>query len=283
MEKLPILISTPHCSGEVPQWILDLMLQTGESEPDLRRRLFKEGDPYTDLLFRIPSAEMVLNATASRFVADLNRGRDEDGDNGVIKLTDFERRPFYSAGYSVTPRDREWRLAHYYDPFHAQMEKALGAGRSGGIRFFIDGHSMMSRGPALGPDMGQPRPALCVGNFGDTHGEPVSGSVFSPAGAVSCPPDQARWIRDELARLLADPIADSGLAQGVSLNDPFDGGHILRKYSSPPYSVPGVMIEVNRALYLDEATLLPLPGRIDILAAALGRLAEAISASPRSY
>jgi N-formylglutamate amidohydrolase len=261
---LPLLISTPHCSGHVPHWILATMLETGESPEGLRRRLLREGDPFTDEIFHVPEAAVTLNALASRFVADLNRARDEGGENGVVKLTDFARWPFYPSGYSVTPWERDLRLALYYDPYHAALEKALSGGL---IRFFIDGHSMESHGPAIGPDQDAPRPALCVGNFGDSEGE-------SAGGPTSCPPAQARRIRDLLSEYLADVLAESGLPAGVRLNEPFDGGHILRKYSSPPFGVPGVMIEVNRALYLDERTLEPLPGRIQKLRKAMVRLAR---------
>ncbi len=270
---LPLLISTPHSSRHVPYWLLARMLQTGESESALRRRLFKEGDPFTDALFAIPEAETTLNAPASRFVADLNRNREEGGENGVIKLTDFERRPFYPTGYAMSPKERELRLSLYYDPYHAVLAKALLQGRTEGngrIRFFLDGHSMSAHGPAIGPDQGKARPALCLGNFGDTEGEPVD-------GPVSCPAPLARGIRDKLAQLLKGPISESGLKEGPALNRPFDGGHILRKYSLPPYSVPGVMIEINRRLYLDEETLEPIPGRVEAISKAMIKLAAWIT------
>jgi N-formylglutamate amidohydrolase len=245
------------------------MLRTGESEAALRERLFKEGDPYTDALFHIPDAAVTVNAPASRFVADLNRERNEGGENGVIKLTDFERRPFYPTGYALSTEEREMRLSQYYDPYHAAIEKALTGGVDGKnrIRFFLDGHSMTPHGPAIGPDRGKPRPALCIGNFGNAAGMPANG------GSVSCEPALARGIRDQLKALLAEPIAESGLREGPVLNDPFDGGHLLRKYSSMPYSVPGVMIELNRALYLDEETLEPIPGRLESISKAMSRLA----------
>lgn len=270
---LPILVSTPHSSGHVPYWILARMLQTGESEAGLRRRLFKEGDPFTDALFNIPDADITVNASASRFVADLNRDRNEGGENGVIKLTDFDRRAFYPTGYNLSSREREMRLAQYYDPYHAALARAFLGGRedgSGKIRFFLDGHSMTAHGPAIGPDQGRPRPALCIGNFGDTEGDPAG-------GPVSCSPPLARGIRDKLAQLLKDPIAESGIAEGPALNHPFDGGHILRRYSLAPFSVPGVMIEVNRALYLDEESLTPIPGRVEAISKAMARLAAWIT------
>lgn len=271
---LPLLISTPHSSGHVPYWLLARMLQTGEAEAALRRRLFREGDPFTDVLFNVPEAEVIVNAPASRFVADLNRERSEGGANGVIKLTDFERRPFFPTGYSVSAAEREARLSQYYDPFHTALEKAM---RSGRIRFFLDGHSMTSRGPAIGPDQGEPRPALCVGNFGDVDGDPYGDPDDAAPGPVSCPPPLARGIRDFLAKALKDVIAASGLPEGPALNQPFDGGHVLRRYSQAPFSIPGVMIEINRALYLDETTLLPIPGRVEAINKSMDRLAAWIA------
>lgn len=262
---LPLLISTPHCSGHVPHWLFASMTETGEDPESLRRRIFREGDPFTDEIFHVPEAAITVNALASRFVADLNRARDEGGENGVIKLTDFERRPFFPSGYVVGPRERELRLSLYYDPFHRALEKAL---VGGDIRFFIDGHSMTADGPALGPDQDEARPALCIGNFGDARGESVGGAP------TSCPPEQARRIRDFLADSLADVLRESGLPEGPALNTPFDGGHILRKYSSAPFAVPGVMIEINRALYLDETSLQPLPRRIAKLQKAMVRLSR---------
>lgn len=269
---LPLLVSTPHSSGHVPYWLLARMLQTGEDEVALRRRLFREGDPFTDAIFNIPEAEAIVNAPASRFVADLNRERGEGGDNGVIKLTDFERRPFFPTGYVISDEEREARLSQYYDPFHAAMERAL---RTKRIRFFLDGHSMTAHGPAIGPDQGALRPALCIANFGDTDGDPDPANKKS--GPVSCPPPLARGIRDFLAKALKDIIDASGLPEGPALNRPFDGGYVLRRYSQAPFSIPGVMIEVNRALYLDEAALQPIPGRVEAINKAIGRLAAWIS------
>jgi N-formylglutamate deformylase len=262
---LPLIISTPHCSGEVPEEILARMRETGEDEATLKRRLLKEGDPFTDEIFRL-QARATVGAKFSRFVADLNRARDEGGENGVIKRTDFSRRPFYRDDYTLDAAERERRLSLYYDPFHRAMEQAVAGG---GVRFFIDGHSMESHGPDIGPDGGKPRPALCIGNFGDENGEPLG-------GPTSCDPELARRIRFLLNGFIANLLGEPGAPQGVLLNNPFDGGHILRRYSQPPFSIPGVMIEVNRALYLDEATLRPLPGRIEKLRSAFFKLANAL-------
>jgi N-formylglutamate amidohydrolase len=262
-----LLISTPHSSAFVPERILARMLETSEPEAALRRRILRGGDPYTDAIFNLPDAVLV-NATASRFVADLNRARDEGGDNGVIKLTDFDKYSFYAPDFKLTPEDREKSLTAYYDPYHQALENAL---HGGNIRFLIDGHSMTAYGPALGPDHHLPRPALCISNLCDS--DDLTGNQ-----PVSCPPELAHRIRDWSQDLFTEILAEPGMPKEVLLNHPFTGGHILRKYCDPdyPHRVPGVMVEVNRALYLDEATLLPDLDRVERLREAFERLGEKI-------
>src|SRR6185369_3025777 len=136
---LPLLVSIPHGSAHIPDDILARMLASGEPEEELRRRILREGDPFTDEIFRIPGTRATINAGVSRFVVDLNRARDEGGENGVIKTTDFERRAFYAPGHVIGAEESEARLALYYDPYHRAVETAL---RAGHVNFFIDGHSM---------------------------------------------------------------------------------------------------------------------------------------------
>ena len=96
-----LLVITPHSSGQVPQDVLAAML--GERRDDLAaresllRRIWLQGDPYTDVIFDVPGAHAV-HATVSRFVVDLNRTRDDDSPNGVVKATDFDTAPLYPPG-----------------------------------------------------------------------------------------------------------------------------------------------------------------------------------------
>ena len=252
---LPILITNPHCSGNIPQEILSRMRKCGEPETVLKKRLFSEGDPFTDLLYDLP-AESILRAPYSRFAVDLNRGRGEDGPDGVIKTTDFQLRPFYSPDYRIDALERERRLKAYYDPWHQRVVDILS---QGGIRFLLDGHSMSAKGPMLGPDLGKPRPALCLGNLGGVNGEPVVGQTASLA------PPIARAVRDYATKIVGRAFPNWDRDNLVLLNQPFDGGHIVERYARPPYPhpVPGLLFEINRALYLHEDAVEPIPGAIE--------------------
>jgi N-formylglutamate amidohydrolase len=252
----PILITTPHGSGEIPSGIFARMRECGEPAAALRKRILSEGDPFTDQLYDLP-AQAVLRAAHSRFVVDLNRERNEGGPNGVIKTTDFQLRPLYASGYRMTAEERERRLREYYDPYHREIEERLARG---GIRFLLDGHSMTAQGPVLGPDQGHSRPALCLCNFGDAGGEAVGGEP------VSFDPALARAVREHAAKILGSSFPDWKPDDLVLLNQPFEGGCILRRYTHPshPHCVPGLMFEINRSLYLDEEKLEPLPGAVEI-------------------
>lgn len=159
---LPVLIVTPHSSGHVPFDVLAEMLGEEAFSSEVRAQrleeLFLEGDPYTDAIFHAPGATS-LHAPVSRFVVDLNRDRDTVGENGVIKRTDFERRPLYPPGFELDAVAHEERLRRYWDSFHAEIERCL---KTHPIRLIINGHSMQPYGPQIGPDAGQPRPALTL-------------------------------------------------------------------------------------------------------------------------
>ncbi len=177
-----LLVVTPHHSGAVPADVLRQMLGQDFFSAERRaahlKHLFLEGDPYTDLIYALPGARF-LPAPYSRFVVDLNRLRGDSDDNGVIKLMDFDRRPVYPAGFGLSPQQREHRLRRFWDSFEAQLDHELH-----GAQLLIVGHSMAPYGPSLGPDSGQPRPAICL-MPGETDA-PTFPKVHWPALQAAC-------------------------------------------------------------------------------------------------
>ena len=248
------------------------MLECGEPEPLLKKRILGEGDPFTDGLYDIPD-KIMLRGPWSRFVVDLNRERDRRDPNGAIKSTDFQLRPLYAEGYRIDTEERERRLREYYDPYHREVEKVL---EGGGIRFLLDGHSMTAKGPAMGPDEGRPRPAMCLCNFGDEEGNILAEEP------LSLDADLSRKARDHAAKLIHEAFPDWDRGNLVLLNQPFDGGHVLRRYTHPvfPYHVPGLMFEINRALYLDETKVEPLPGALELWRGIISEIAGFILSAP---
>lgn len=228
--------------------------------------LFDQGDPYTDAIFYVPGA-IHLPALASRFVVDLNRHRDAAGPNGVIKLTDFDERPLYPQGYRLAPEAVEARLRRYWDPYHATLQGIL---QREAVRVFIDGHAMSPFGPALGPDRGCPRPALAIVTGGDPQGHPLDTHTSVDAATAQA---LVELLGKHFKHLTAE--AD-GVPNDVWLNRPFTSGGIQERYSDPnePHHRPGFVVEINRALYLDDVGK-PIPGRIEALNAAFNRFLAA--------
>ncbi|EYB69245.1 N-formylglutamate amidohydrolase [Deinococcus phoenicis] len=249
-----LLILTPHPSGALPADVLRDMLGEDAFDPAKRAafltRVFMEGDPYTDLIYAVPGARY-LEAPWSRFAVDLNRDRDDTEDNGVLKLTDFARRPLYPAGFSLTPGAREARLRRLWDAFDAQVRAELD-----GAALMIVGHSMASRGPALGPDTGTPRPALTL--------------MLGTERAPTFPRD--RW--DALQAACADTFAPvlTGDLTRVAVGDPWTTDTLSANHCART-GIPAFGLEINVALYLTE-TGEPRPHDIRALAHAFERFAD---------
>lgn len=230
---MPALVVTPHSSGHIPAEILAQMLGPDFYAATARAArlewMFTEGDPHTEVLFHAPQA-FNLHASISRFVVDLNRQRDEGGNNGVIKLTDFEENPLYPAGFVLSEAAREERLKRYWDGFHAEIERMI---QAHGIGLLVNGHSMQPTGPAIGPDAGKLRPALCLMTGGDSH------SNLGPALAH----DLHGLLHKHFETLLKGQATEA-----IAINSPWASDQLTHRYAQK--GIPGFGLEFNRALYL---------------------------------
>lgn len=250
-----LLILTPHPSGALPADVLRDMLGSDAFDPARREaflhRVFMEGDPFTDLIYAVPGARF-LQAPWSRFAADLNRERDDAEDNGVVKMTDFARRPLYPAGFALSPEAREARLRRIWDAFDAQVGREIG-----GAALMIVGHSMASRAPALSRDTGTPRPALTL----------MTGTDAAPTFP------RGRW--DALQAACASAFAPvlTGSLTRVAVGDPWTTDTLSARWQART-GVPAFGLEVNVALYLTEAGE-PMPEAIRALAGCFERFADA--------
>ena len=259
--SLPILIDTPHSSGHAPFHVLAEMLCEDVFDNNIRQErlnhLFKQGDPLTDEIFFIPNAHIV-NATASRFVVDLNRMRDTGGMNGVIKITDFDAKSLYCDGFEFTKEILEERLARYYDPYHASLDRIIAKNE---ILYFISGHAMTPDGPLIGPDCGTKRPALSFITNGLANGEPKSAKEHN-----SVPAAVAQSLAEILYKNFKDIIKDSDVPDEVLINDPFNNAGIAKRLSDPknPNSIPGFGLELNQNLYLEQhpSQVIPIENRV---------------------
>ncbi|MDX2288722.1 MAG: N-formylglutamate amidohydrolase [Hyphomicrobiaceae bacterium] len=123
------------------------------------------------------------------------------------------------------------RIEELYVPFHAALAGLIEATRlEFGYAVLIDCHSMPSM--TLQPQ-GRGRPDIVLG---DRFGTSCSGLVTG-------------FLRE----------AFQVRGYDVRINRPYAGGFITENYGKPTRGVHALQIEINRGLYLDEASLEPLP------------------------
>ena len=150
---------------------------------------------------------------------------------GVIPRLSGDGRPLYSR--RLTLAEAAARLARAHAPYHAVLDQQMRAARDRcGEAVLVDWHSMPARatqgaGGARGPDV----------VLGDRHG-------------ASCPAELTRRLRRGF----------EALGWRVALNQPYAGGWTTQNWGRPAEGFSAIQVELNRALYFDEAARAPGPG-----------------------
>lgn len=238
------VFASPH-SGTVypPEMDADPALpetSLRSAEDALVDRLIAPGVEHgaTVLLGRLGRAWVDLN----RDPADLDPDLIEGAGVGAVS-------PRSAAGYGVIPRltgdgralydrrltldEARQRIAGAHQPYHQALSEEMEAARARhGEAVLVDWHSMPARatqgaGGARGPDV----------VLGDRHGS-------------SCSADLTRRLRR----------AFEALGWRVALNQPYAGGWTTQRWGRPSHGFHAIQIELNRALYFDEAARAPGPG-----------------------
>ncbi|HUL81304.1 MAG TPA: N-formylglutamate amidohydrolase, partial [Gammaproteobacteria bacterium] len=114
----------------------------------------------------------------------------------------------------------------------------------------LDCHSMPAVGDVMSDDPGRPRADFVLGDRDGTTCEP------------------------ELTAFVAGTLR--GMGYDVAINDPYKGVELVRLHGRPRERRHSLQIEVNRRLYVDEATLEKHAGFAS-LQAHLHRLLEALA------
>ncbi len=172
---------------------------------------------------------------------------------GTIARVVSEGRPIYRAPLPLS--EGLARIEQCYKPYHAMLETLMNRScEKFGVVYLIDCHSMPSRMPT-GDSRRPYEPVNADFVIGDRHG-------------ASCDAGFSHRVHSLLA----------GMGYRVARNKPYAGGYITTHYASRSRGRHALQIEINRALYLDEATLRPLPS-YESLKADLTRLIAEIAAT----
>lgn len=242
MKPEELVVSVPHAGTDIPADIRDLMPHTDTT-------LLQEPDLYTDRIYTVPGIRTVA-AAHSRIISDPNRAPDEiytEGRSralGVVMLSQAHGMDVFAQDPSLATM-QSW-VSRFHEPYHADLRSAMQT-----AAFLIDGHSMWSVNPPAHPHAGEPRPDIVLGN---RH-------------YCSCSAATTKFFLEYF----------ESLEYSVAVNTPFSGRYIIGSYCSR-HRTPGIQIEINRALYLDEETLEPRDNAITELHEQFANLLDAFCA-----
>ncbi|MDQ8728276.1 N-formylglutamate amidohydrolase [Bradyrhizobium sp. LHD-71] len=168
---------------------------------------------------------------------------------GLIPSICAGSKPIYDA--KLTVEAVRSRLDRYYWPYHNEVSRLLRTFReTRGVAVHLSCHSMTSL-ITSGPDAGQHRSDF---DLGDRNG--------TTCGA-------------EMTDLVAETLSSFGYK--VTRNRHFVGAESVRKHGDPSRGIHSLQIEMNRSLYMDDATR-ARNGRFPKVQAHLAALAERVVA-----
>ena len=241
-----VVFASPHSGSDYP---VDLMRRTVLDKLSIR----SSEDAFVDRLFDLAPVvgAPLLVARAPRAYLDLNRACDELDPALIDGVRRGGHNPRVASGLGVVPRvvaggraiyrgkltldEARGRIRDVWRPYHDTLNGLL-ADSIGqfGEAVLIDCHSM---------------PHEAIESLGTPRGgrpEIVLGDRFGAAAAS-----------DVVDRIEA-AFVNAGLR--VARNAPFAGAYIAQAYGRPSRRQHVVQIEIDRALYMDEALVAPHAG-----------------------
>lgn len=254
VKEAPVLVEVPHAGLAVPDPVRD---EISVSDDAIQR----DADIYVDKLYQDAPLQgaTLLTANVSRYVVDLNRAPD-DVDRATV--------PDHPSPRAHQPRGVVWsvttdgraalrkpltyaqlvkRLQMFHTPYHETLTAELDRLRAKfGFAILLAGHSMPSVGRAGHTDPGSRRADVVPGT-------------------------QGRTTADAMVIDLVDAhFREAGLS--VVHDDPYKGGFTTQYYGRPDRDQHAIQIELNRDLYVNEATGEPKKNEFAELQAVLASL-----------
>ncbi len=238
-----VVFAAPHSGADYPA---DFLSAADLGATEIR----SSEDAYVDQLFACAPdhGAALLIARAPRAFIDLNRSPEELDPALIEGISRASNNPRVASGLGVIPRvvangraiyrgkiaidEAHARIDGYWRPYHDALQMLLDENyRAFGEAILIDCHSM-------------PHDALAqFGGPRGTRAEIVLGDRFGSTAT--------RELVDEVEAI----FRDAGLR--VARNVPFAGAYIVQTYGRPSRGQQALQIEIDRSLYMDEATIAP--------------------------
>jgi N-formylglutamate amidohydrolase len=260
-QSTPFIFNSPHSGRVYPRSFIAASRLT-------QRALRKSEDAFVDELFAFAPdlGAVLMHAHFPRCYLDVNRepyeldplliaGRLPDyanthsvrviGGLGTIARIVNEQEEIYRQPLPLAAA--LMRINRLHRPYHHALRDLVERTRARfGVAFLIDCHSMPS-------------------HPGAQDGSPVPDFVLGDRFGSSC--------RRDLVSFAEARLKDWGFR--VVLNKPYSGGYITEAYGQPARNVHALQIEVNRALYMDEANFVK-SGSFDTISHKLRELARSM-------
>jgi len=223
------VVHIPHASTVIPE---DVRATFVLSDKALERELLRLTDRHTDELFALdPTIAVPVVFEVSRFVVDPERFTDDAFEPmaargmGAVYMAATDGATLRAG---LTPSQRAGLLSRFYEPHHAALEAAtLGVLDATRQCLIIDAHSFPSHPLPCDLNQDPVRPDVCIG----------TDPFHTPA---------------QLTADAAAAFAAHGLV--VAVDRPYRGAIVPARWFRRDARVSAVMVEVNRRLYMDEAT-----------------------------
>lgn len=255
-----VVFASPHSGRDYPQSFLRTTVLDAHS-------IRTSEDAFVDQLFDCAPqfGAPFLRAGAPRAYVDLNRAAEEMDPALIEGLRRVGHNPRVASGLGVVPRvvaggraiyrgkltrgEADLRIARIWEPYHERLQMLLGAAHeSFGEAILIDCHSM-------------PHEALDgAARHGGKRPEVVIGDRFGASA------------RSEIVERVEAAFAGAGFV--VARNAPFAGAYTTQHYGRPSRRQHAIQIEIDRALYMDEASITPNANFQDIRRVLCGVVAE---------
>lgn len=233
-----MILHIPHSSTDIPDRFLGQFLL---NQDDLGAEVFRMTDAFTDDLFSLPEVPRV-QFPYSRLLIDVERFRE----NSEEPMATVGMGKFYTRTAHGQPLRRELtaneeqELLRLYDAHHASLERLVEMELAReGAALIVDCHSFPSTPLPCDQSQTRPRPPFCIGTDAFHTGE-------------------------HLVRTAVSALGKSGYQVGI--DSPYAGTIVPTRHFLQDSRVSSIMIEVNRSLYMDEASGNKLPSFASIQA-----------------
>lgn len=215
-----LILHIPHSSRRIPPKYRDEFVFTDE---ELSSELLKMTDTYTDELF--PKNYLRLVFPVSRLVCDPERFRDDTDERMATKGMGAVYTHSSSGRFFRIIKSRENILREFYDSHHENLNNTVKSTlKKHNSCLIIDCHSFSNIPLPYEDDQSEIRPDICIGT--DTYHTP-------------------EWIKD----ICIEFFESNGYR--VEQNRPYAGTIVPMAYYKKEKRVFSIMIEINRALYMD--------------------------------